>query len=150
MNQLAPTLNKEKGDILGFVMYAHGDQFGNIYNIANHTGWSSNVKRMHTREIINSLSQSGYKISKAYPMQCYSIFNGTAEVSRDWDLNRSTLFRQLRNLGYNPIVNNTLDSSGKIESSTLTLKIDLEAEWKNVAIEVNGYSGMNVIGIDTD
>ncbi|GBC63464.1 hypothetical protein DENIS_4458 [Desulfonema ishimotonii] len=149
IRQIANTINTHSGYILGFVMYAHGDEFGFIYNTANWL-WGR-ADRIHTFDVLHAIDQNGFKISEAHPKQCYSIFSGTASLSVSWDIRTHGMYHDLQRLNLNPNVTYTYDNAGNIKTSTMTMTVDWAMEWqKRVVKPVDGYVGMNFLGFDTN
>ena len=72
--ELISALNDNKGDVWGLTVFAHGNKFGQIImptesHVYGET-WTD------TDTVVALVKQNGYKIAKAYMMQCYSAYKG--------------------------------------------------------------------------
>jgi len=94
-NDLIKTIDENKGCLWGLVLFAHGTQKGNLYSSANWTKTSTAKFEGNVDSVIASLKSNGFKIAKAYPSQCFSLYKGkvqykkaeskTYETEVDWD-----------------------------------------------------------------
>ena len=83
---------------------------------AEHDSYAGNV--LH---IIEALKGNGFKLAKAYPSQCYSLYKGKAKYKKT-----------------------VVTSSGKRQNVTKEENVDWEAKWEEVAIYLHGYYGWNI------
>ncbi|HCE46150.1 MAG TPA: hypothetical protein DET40_21610 [Lentisphaeria bacterium] len=153
LQKLPGTVLDNKGKIFGITIYAHGDKLGFISNSGNITrtaGWTGGIDWIHTMDVLRALDAGGYKVAEAHPMQCYSTYKGRAQygpLKHNPDPNRYSPdeFKKMFFLrtGLNP----TGEVTGTTES-VLYYEVDWNAAWHSRAVKVDGYSGVNIIGID--
>ena len=72
--ELISALTDNKGDVWGLTVFAHGNKWGQIVmpreNHVYGETWTD------TDTVVTLVKQNGYKIAKAYMMQCYSAYKG--------------------------------------------------------------------------
>ena len=72
--ELISALTDNKGDVWGVTVFAHGNKWGQIVmpreNHVYGETWTD------TDTVVALVKQNGYKIAKAYMMQCYSAYKG--------------------------------------------------------------------------
>jgi len=127
---LETTIASNAGDIWGLVIFAHGNEYGDITDGAGDI-WSHQIK------ILTSLDKNGYKIAKAYAMQCYSSNESTIEVGASWEANK------YRNFGFTTVDTGTPKAPGPWE-----VDVRWKTEWEKRAVYFKGYKGMNVLGFN--
>ncbi len=80
---LEGSIRKHKGDIIGFSLYAHGSQEGDIVMpdkkiVDPIDGIEEYDETRGTSQgrVLYAIDENGFKLAKAYVMQCYSGYNG--------------------------------------------------------------------------
>jgi hypothetical protein len=149
MYELTSKIAECSGHIYGMIIYAHGDKLGYIYNSANHL--YGGKEKIHTMDILTTLSFANYKLAYIYPMQCYSNYAGSADreykgsdnekneenreyfVEKYWEKTRR-----------DPDVYNGAPGLRSVTYNNL----DWLIQWQRKAVVVEGYTGMNFLGVD--
>ena len=65
-----------KGDVWGLVVFAHGDENGNIGMPYENDFNKMNERSITQQNLMECLQSGGYRVAKAYLMQCYSLYSG--------------------------------------------------------------------------
>ena len=146
---LPRTITNYARNIYGMVIYAHGDKLGWIYNSANKLYGSP--KKIHTMDILTTLSFSNYKLAYVYPMQCYSNYAGSAD--KEFKRGNDEENEKTRNKFVDDYYNTTglkpdaYNGTPRLRSVTYN-NLDWLIQWQRRAVVVEGYSGMNFLGGD--
>ncbi|HCE43884.1 MAG TPA: hypothetical protein DET40_10085 [Lentisphaeria bacterium] len=123
------TISENAGDVWGLVLYAHGNKYGDITDSGN-TEWITQI------QVLLALDGNGYKISKAYAMQCYSAYSGRFEVPQD-------MAEQYKNFGFS-VIPSPIDSP----ANNPVVDVNWESAWKKRALYFYGYKGINAMLLD--
>ena len=83
IKQLSAAFRESKGSIWGIVVFGHGNKDGALgMSSSSLAPTEEGITWTKQDVMIDALSKGGYKISKAYMMQCYSAYKG---MNKDGD-----------------------------------------------------------------
>ena len=143
-NGLISSIKENAGCIWGLALFAHGTPSGDIYPYANHTGIASKHQLSgNVSEILEALGCNGFRLANAYPAQCYSIFKGEARTYR----RKKESLKLEKSLKAINIEMQSKPYEKNIEYIQYDIQVDWDAKWKEKAVYVHGYYGVNAAWI---
>jgi hypothetical protein len=131
----------KRRNIWGMVIFAHGDEHGNI----NTTGEKGERSQMY---IIYELRKNKYRMARAFLMQCFSGCEGRSSLNLRTKNEKSVkqfIYQHLKD------ADNVKIENRKENLYRITFDIDWRIEWGSVTVtDPFTYKNMNILMVDLD